>query len=213
MNFIVEEVLSKLDLLYVPPFAQEKLLSYVRIWKQWNPKVRLTAENDETTFFQKHVFDSIQYLFALEPNQDKFIMDIGSGGGFPGIPLKIFLSDHYFFLVESQRKRANFIKTVIREMAFNKIECHNARAEELFGNTQLKFSLDVVLFKAVAPLEDCLQMGYPFLKKDGKIIVRKGMEDGITIPPNLSLQLIKEVPVVNWLGVPSRLLVFQNCST
>ena len=78
----------------------------------------MTSEKDSASFLQKHFFDSLQFCRVVE--EQHFTMDIGSGGGFPGLPLKLVYPQLAIVLVESQRKRANFLKQVVRNPFFSR---------------------------------------------------------------------------------------------
>ena len=105
------------------------------------------------------MFDSLQYTRALQPNFR--VMDIGSGAGFPGIPLKIIFPEINLVLVESQRKRCSFMETAIREIGLEGAEVINVRAEDLSREKEGQF--DAVIFRAVSGLKPCLILGNRFL--------------------------------------------------
>lgn len=101
-------------------------------------------------------------------------MDIGTGAGFPGIPLKIIRPDMQFTLVDSLNKRVIFLQEVCQMLSLNKIECLHARAEELAKNKKYRQMYDVVTSRAVAKLAILLEYMLPFVKVGGKCICMKG---------------------------------------
>ena len=91
-----------------PESAAEHLILYLTEWKRWNAKINLTAERDELSVINKHIYESLQYARVISPTGS--LVDIGSGAGFPGIPVKIIRPKLEIVLVESQRKGQIFLK-------------------------------------------------------------------------------------------------------
>lgn len=110
----------------------KNLYKYMLLMLEWNENVNLTAITEEKEIIYKHFIDSLSVNKYLT-NKEK-IMDIGTGAGFPGIPLKIFNEDLNFILVDSLNKRINFLEEVKNELNLNKLELVHARAEELAKN-------------------------------------------------------------------------------
>lgn len=189
----------------------DQFLAFLSEWNQWSPKIDLTSEGDAQTVLEKHVFDSLQYARAI-PENDPAVLDIGSGAGFPAIPLKIVRPGFRMVLVESRRKRANFLKSVARSLALRDLEVVHARAEELAREKNYPNRFDYVTFKSVAPLAECLSLALPFLKPGGRIIIKKEAETDIS-PESAGLRLKEEIPIQSFYGIPSKLMVFEKCST
>ncbi|MFQ5715510.1 MAG: 16S rRNA (guanine(527)-N(7))-methyltransferase RsmG [Nitrospinales bacterium] len=194
--------------------AADQILCFIREIQRWNPKVRLTSEGDETSILERHFYDSLHFARVLPGARDA--MDIGSGNGFPGIPLKIIFPETRMVLVESRRKRANFLREVVRKLNLENISVAEGRAERLAGDGAFAGCFDAVLFRAVAGLEDCLSLGAPYLRPGGRIVVKKDA-DAKAVPfeisPGLALSLADEISIRSWSGVESKLMVFQKCST
>ena len=93
--------------------VESKIQQYLELLVKWNYKFNLTAEKDPDSILKRHVFDSLQYSRVLRPYFR--VMDIGSGAGFPGIPLKIIFPTLNLVLVESKRKRCSFMEAALRE--------------------------------------------------------------------------------------------------
>ena len=125
-----------------PEVAAEQLLIYLAEWRRWNAKINLTAETDEHSVIDRHIRDSLQYARAVSPGTR--VVDIGSGAGFPGIPLKVALPSLEIVLVENQRKRANFLKNVIRSMQLQGLRSVHSRVEDLDDSFQNKFDFIVL---------------------------------------------------------------------
>ncbi len=190
----------------------EQIQVFLAEWRKWNRKINLTSETEDQAVLEKHIFDSLQYSCALGP--DGGLMDIGSGAGFPGIPLKLVFPRLFVVLVESQRKRASFLQNAVREMQLESVEVLHGRAEELGGSYKHRF--DDVVFRSVGKLSQCLKIAAPFLRSKGRVINRK--EPGAPRPGGgpeepSPLELRTEIPVTNIKGIRSKLMVFEECST
>jgi len=182
---------------------------FLDILAKWNARINLTSEKQPERILERHVFDSLQYARALKPGQK--VLDIGSGAGFPGFPLKFLYPDLDLFLVESQKKRCNFLQTVVRELDLIKITVVESRAEKLAQDTTIAGTFDTVILRAVGDLDYCLNLGEPFLKPDGRLAVKKGTGEPINLDPSSSQWSLKEnFPIKGWGGELSALLVFAR---
>jgi 16S rRNA (guanine527-N7)-methyltransferase len=154
---------------------QEKIDQFVihaRELVKWNQKVNLTAITNPQEIAVKHFIDSIAPAPLIPPNVS--LLDIGSGGGFPGIPLKILLPSLSVTLIDASRKKVSFLKHLIRILALNNTEAHHARAEDLSRNGTLANSFDVVITRALSSMDAVFSTALPLLVKGGKIIAMKG---------------------------------------
>jgi len=179
---------------------------YLDLLVKWNGKINLTAEKDPEDILKRHVFDSLQYCRALK--YDFRVMDIGSGAGFPGIPLKIIFPEMPLVLVESQRKRCSFLETAIRELELDQAEVINARAEDLPAQQEGQF--DAVIFRAVSGVEPCLTLAERFLAAKGRVVLKKPPDETL---PETTLLLKNEIAITSFHGLASSLLIYQKCST
>ena len=136
------------------------------------------------------------------------IIDIGSGAGFPGIPLKIIYPNLNIMLVESQRKRCSFLNAVINQLKFNKIIVINERAEKISQT----FIVDAVLLKAVSDINSCLELATRFLGKGGKVVLKKDPDEKIK-KLFKGFTLAEERAVFGYNNKQSNLLVFEKCFT
>ena len=149
-----------------------KFYNYMNLLQEWNEKINLTAITAPKEVILKHFVDSITINKYIEDK--KIIMDIGTGAGFPGIPLKIINKDKEIILVDSLNKRINFLKEVSKKLNLEKIECIHARAEELAANSNYREKSDIVTSRAVARLATLIEYMLPFVKIGGKCICMKG---------------------------------------
>ena len=181
-------------------------------WAKWNAKIDLTAETEALEVLRRHLFDSLLYQRGLiSPRAERgSLVDVGSGGGFPGIPLKIVQPELALVLVESQRKRAGFLRSVTAQLGWRDVEIHQARAEELAANPAFRNRFDQATFRAVGPLASCLEWGAGLIRPGGRMIIMK--EPGAEPQGRVSdaIELAEEIPVENYYGRPSKLMVFQK---
>lgn len=170
----VEELINKAQKIEIKISEENanKFYNYMNLLLEWNEKINLTAITAPNEVILKHFIDSITINKYLEEKNN--IMDIGTGAGFPGIPLKIINKDKEFTLVDSLNKRINFLSEVSKELNLENIKCIHARAEELATNSDYREKHDIVTSRAVARLATLLEYMLPFVKIGGKCICMKG---------------------------------------
>ena len=138
---------------------------------EWNKKINLTAIKEEEDIIVKHFIDSI--LIEKEVKGEKLI-DIGSGAGFPGIPLKIVRNDLDVTLIDSVNKKVLFMQDSIDKLKLDNIVAVHCRAEEYAHDKQFRESFDVATSRAVANMSTLVEYMLPFVKVGGKCICMKG---------------------------------------
>ena len=138
----------------------------------WNRTTNLTAITSPEAVAVKHFLDAIVPSRCVPPNSA--VLDIGSGGGFPGIPLKIMDPTLELTLIDSVRKKASFLKHVIRTLKLEGITAHHIRAEALAEQPDMARSFDVIVCRALTALADFIGMARPLLKAGGVMIALKG---------------------------------------
>jgi len=136
---------------------------------KWNRKINLTAITDAKALAIKHFLDSIAPAALIPPNAS--LLDIGSGAGFPGIPIKIVRPDLTVTLIDAVRKKVNFQKHVIRTLGLVNIGSHQIRAEQFFAETPF----DVIITRALSTLTEFVTLALPLLAEDGVMLSLKGM--------------------------------------
>ncbi len=144
---------------------------YLALLNEWNQKIDLTSLKTDEEIIEKHFYDSL-LVAEKNPFQSQSLVDIGSGAGFPGIPLKIAFPELSITLLEPTKKRCLFLEKVIKELKLSNIEVVNARAEDLPEKYREKF--DFAIARAVAPLNVLLELALPFVKVNGQFIAMKG---------------------------------------
>ena len=151
----------------------EVLFNYMRDLLEWNDKINLTAITNENEFVMKHYVDSLIATKYVDFN-DNEIIDIGTGGGFPGIPMKIALPESRITLVDSINKKLNVIRDIVQKNNIDNINIVHSRAEDLGIDANYREEFDVVVSRAVANLTTLVELLIPFAKVGGKIICMKG---------------------------------------
>lgn len=153
-----------------------KFEKYSSLLVKWNEKMNLTAITDPDGISVRHFADSISPLFYVDFPQNGKVIDVGTGAGFPGIPIKIMRDDLEITLMDSLNKRINFLKEVCCECEFLKAECIHARAEEFGRKEEYREQFDIGISRAVARLKVLSEYVLPFVKVGGYFIAMKAMD-------------------------------------
>lgn len=146
--------------------------NYKNLVVEWNEKINLTAITDDFEFVVKHFVDSLTINKYIE--QGKTIIDIGTGAGFPGIPIKILNKDNKIVLFDSLNKRLKVLEDIIEKIGLNNIETLHGRAEETFKNKNHREKYDIATSRAVAALNVLVELMIPAVKVGGICICMKG---------------------------------------
>ena len=145
---------------------------YLKELLKWNQKINLTAVRTEKGIIVKHFLDSLSVFPYL--SDFSFLLDIGSGAGFPGIPLKIVRPSLDMTLIDSVRKKVDFQRHVIRMLGLRGIEAIHGRVQDKGILKNLGERFDIVISRAFADLRTFLILSSPFLKWGGRAIAMKG---------------------------------------
>lgn len=140
----------------------------------WNKVTNLTSITDPAEIAVKHVIDSLAASEMIA--QGSRVVDIGTGGGFPGIPLKIARNDIDMLLLDSSRKRVSFLKQVIIKSKIKGISAIHARAEDIANTKGMHETFDVAISRAFSSLDNIFALSAPFLNSRGFILAMKGRE-------------------------------------
>lgn len=146
---------------------EDKFRLFSSLLVEWNKKFNLTAVTDPEGISVKHFLDSVIPLFHIDLKENTKIIDIGTGAGFPGLPLKIMREDLDFTFLDSLNKRITFLKEVSRELDLNKVEFLHARAEDAGRDKNYREKYDYAVSRAVASLKVLSEYSLPFLKVGG----------------------------------------------
>ena len=172
-----ELLISGAEELGVPLIAEQvnSLLAYVAELKKWNRKINLTSITGDRDIVIRHLLDSLSYLKGFSRVPGLRLLDMGSGAGFPAIPLKIACPDIAITMVESVKKKASFLRHVLRMLELNGAEVLDMRTGEvpdLYENTNM-----VVTARAFADIASALADGLRFLLPGGCIVLSRGPEE------------------------------------
>lgn len=170
----------------------EKFQKFYSLLQEWNHKIDITRIVDEDEVYIKHFLDSLLITKSGVIEKNQKIIDIGTGGGFPGIPLKIYNDTLSFTLLDSLKKRINFLDIVTESLELENIENLHGRAEEIARKEQYREKYDIATSRAVANLQTLLEYCLPFVKVGGYFIAMKG--------PNYKEELKQSKGAINILG-------------
>ena len=171
-----QTILERLNACSIPVSIREaeQIAVYHRLLLDWNTRMDLTAVTEDSEMLDRHYVDSLMALTqpGLLPVSGR-VIDVGTGAGFPGMPLAICCPDLRFTLLDSQQKRLNFLSAVIAELGLQNVTLVHARAEDGARNPELRASFDAAVARAVAPLPVCCPRSWT--APDPRTAVRTGL--------------------------------------
>ena len=178
MKEIISSGLAELGLAdRVPEHAPEQLAEYGRLMLEKNQVMNLTAIREEDGVARLHMLDSAALLKGAD-FQDKTLIDVGTGAGFPGIPLKILVPSLQVTLLDSLNKRVDWLGQVCAQLGLEGIRAIHARAEEQALVDGYRDGFDYAVSRAVASLELLCELCLPYLKVGGRFLAMKGVDSG-----------------------------------
>lgn len=150
---------------YFGDFSDEQVTRFEKLgplYRDWNEKINVISRKDIDGLYEKHVLHSLSIAAAFDLAEGMEVMDLGTGGGFPGLPLAIFFPGVKFHLVDSIGKKLKVIEAIAQELGLANISTRHSRAEDIKDQ-----NFDLVVSRAVAPLKDLWHWSRPLLKKKG----------------------------------------------
>ncbi len=169
----LENLFKKINIQY-----DEKTINNFEKYKnliiEWNKKINITSIDSEEEIYLKHFIDSVIIKKYVIIKKGAKTIDIGTGGGFPGIPLKLVDNNMEITLLDSLNKRIKFLEEVVKELNLKEVECIHGRAEELGQDIEYREKYDYGFSRAVASLNVLLEYVLPFIKKNGLFVAFKG---------------------------------------
>lgn len=169
-----------------------QFFDYKSILLEWNEKMNLTAIQEEKDIVVKHFLDSISCCLMAELKSTGSIIDVGTGAGFPGIPLRIMLPDIKLTLLDSLNKRINFLREVCTTLKLTNVSFVHGRAEDMGQSKLYREKFDCAVARAVAPLNVLAEYCLPFVKVGGYFVCQKG--------PQLEEEMQEARKAINVLG-------------
>ena len=158
---------------YFSDFSEKQLKQFADLYdlyKDWNEKINVISRKDIENFYLKHVLHSLAIAAVIEFEPNTQVIDIGTGGGFPGVPLAVFFPEVQFHLVDSIAKKLKVIDAVVEAIGLTNVTTQHTRAEEI-KNRQFDF----VVSRAVAPVKDLWKWSYPLIKKGNRQSLPNGL--------------------------------------
>ncbi|MBR6149611.1 MAG: 16S rRNA (guanine(527)-N(7))-methyltransferase RsmG [Lachnospiraceae bacterium] len=151
----------------------EKFIRYYDLIIEWNEKINLTAITEYKDVMIKHFLDSVSIIKAVDMSSVNSLIDIGTGAGFPGIPIKIMFPDIKITLLDSLKKRLNVLDLIIDELNLKDIYTIHGRAEDIARDPKYREKYDLCVSRAVANLSTLSELCIPYVKPNGKFVSYK----------------------------------------
>ena len=189
------------DILYtasksLPITLGEREYSRLRLYHDelifWNRKISLVSAKTPLELAVKHFIDSL-VIVPFIPENAQTLLDIGSGAGFPGLPIKIARNSLSVTLVDSSRKKTSFLKHITRKLSLDNVSVVNDRIDKLSEHEKYRCSFDIVISRASFKLNRFLELGAPFVSNGGTLISMKG--------PNIKEELDASQPIIDQLDL------------
>lgn len=178
---------------------KENLLNYLELLYEKNQVMNLTAIRDKEGMLEKHFVDALFLTKVINDNEKSFI-DVGTGAGFPGLVLAIFYPEKQFLLVDSVRKKIEFINEVVEKIGLKNVKTSFERAEELIKDKREQF--DVALCRGVANLRIILEYMIPFIKVNGRFLPQKLNLNEVEESKNALKELKAEIRKIHKFNLP-----------
>lgn len=169
----------------------DAFMTFLSELKRWNKAYNLTGLKSDDDIVIKHFLDSLLYLSAM-PEGELKVADIGSGAGFPGIPLKIIRPEMEVYLIEPTAKKAAFLRHITRQLSLKKIEVVEKRIEEVKVCRGLPSFMDAAVSRALFDVKEFVKKASHILKPGGKLILNKGpkVKEELKTPGDLKYELL-----------------------
>jgi 16S rRNA (guanine527-N7)-methyltransferase len=145
---------------------RDQILMFMALLLKWNKAAGLVSPKDEGRLFLRHFCDSLQPLLLFGFKKNATVLDVGAGGGFPSVPIRVFRPDLTFTLVESNSKKAAFLREVKEQIALDNVTVHGARLQRLAVPEK---GFDYIICRGLTTMQKFSQMAKPYLAPDGRM--------------------------------------------
>ena len=152
----------------------EQFIKYMRLLQEWNEKINLTAITEDEEVIKKHFIDCIKAFKSDAIKNARNIIDVGTGAGFPGLPIAIMNQNVEVTLLDSLNKRINYLNIVVRELGLKNVTTIHSRAEDGARKQELREKFDVATSRAVANMAVLSEFCMPYVRKGGYFVALKG---------------------------------------
>jgi len=156
--------------MHISRSQKQQFTMYHHLLLEWNQRMNLISKKDEVRIYSRHFLESVGLLFTVRFPLNSWVMDLGSGAGLPGIPMKIIRPDLKIILAESIQKKAAFLEAIQKELMLDNIQVFHGRAEDF----NEKSCFDFVVCRSVSNLIHLSQWSRPLLKAGGMLVAIKG---------------------------------------
>lgn len=188
---ILEEILKEHDI-HLNDTQKKQFQRYYELLVEWNQKMNLTAITEKSEVYLKHFYDSVSLAFETAFDPQSHLCDVGSGAGFPSIPLKIVFPELEVTIVDSLNKRITFLQTLVTDLQLENVYLYHDRAETFGQNPQFRGQFDYVTARAVARLNVLTELCVPLVKKAGYFYALKAAKS--------EEELVEAKPAISLLG-------------
>jgi len=193
--------------------------TYLRELSRWNERTNLTAVRDQRKMVTTLIAESLSFALGYDFSRPSRVLDVGSGAGLPGVPLKIKFPQITLTLLESRAKKVAFLKHIVRTLGLGSTTCLCAHTSELSKDAAFAETLDAVVTRGTGPLRRIVPAVAPFLREGGRFICRKGRdyEEEVRLASrqirSAKLRLVEAIPLPSGKRRGGVLLVLEKCST
>lgn len=192
----------------------DQLDHYVRLLLDWNKKINLISRKDEENVWTYHILHSISPLFKFRVTEGSRFVDIGSGGGLPGIPLKILRPDILLLCLDATRKKVNSLSQMVDELKLESVNVLWGRAEEVGLQPDYLHKFDFAIARAVGPLNELIALSINFLKKRNYVNpIENIINNGLIDPKPPALIVFKGGDLTQEIELTKRLYPHVNINS
>ena len=189
----------------------DKLEMFHALIAEWNKKMNLISRKDEQNIWSKHILASLSFAFHFRLGEESTVLDLGTGGGLPGIPLAITHPLMTVILLDSINKKINAVKDIVQRIGLDNVDVLCGRAEEIGRKEPYKHSVDYVVARAVSTIDDIIKWSEPWLiqikdKNGGSVRI----DDQRILIPRGSIILLKGGNIQNEIEFAQRSTKIEN---